>query len=81
MLYVYPPGTAAVVVVRKYARPYDDPIALSAGTEVAPDLERSAATDLVGWLWCRAPDGREGWVAEGWMEREGGRTVVKPLHQ
>lgn len=76
MLYVYPAGTVAVVV-REYARPYDDPIAVAAGDEVVPDPERSAATDILGWIWCKASDGRGGWVPEGWLERKDGRSFLK----
>lgn len=76
MLYVYPAGTTAVAV-REYARPYDDPLAATAGTEVTPDPASGKTTDIVGWIWCRAPDGREGWVPESWLELRNGRTVLK----
>jgi hypothetical protein len=76
LLYVYPAGMVAVAV-REYARSYDDPIAVAAGIEVVPDPERSAATDISGWVWCKSPDGREGWVPEGWLEQKDGRSVLK----
>lgn len=72
VLYVFPPGTMAVAI-RAHRRPYDDPIAVAAGAEVRLDPERSATTDIPGWVWCRAADGREGWVPEAWLDRQDGR--------
>lgn len=70
MLYVYPPNTR-VIVRRRYERPYPDPISVRAGDVVKVDRTRTETTDLFGWLWCRGPDGREGWTPEGWIEQAG----------
>lgn len=69
MLYVFPPGTSATVIA-DYARPYPDPIRVRAGEAVAPDAERTRATDFLGWTWCTGPDGRSGWVPNAWMRAD-----------
>lgn len=72
MLYVFPPGTFATVIA-DYERPYADPIRVRAGDVVELDTERTKSTDFLGWTWCTGPDGRAGWVPNGWMrEDEGG---------
>lgn len=76
MLYVYPPGTR-LVVRRRYERPYRDPISVRAGDMVAIDREKTQATDLFGWLWCRGADGREGWTPEAWLEQVGDNARIK----
>ena len=75
MLYIFPAGTVAVAV-RAYDRPYADPVAGTAGDEMVPDPERTATTDIVGWTWCTAADGREGWVPEAWLAERDGRLVL-----
>ena len=71
MFYTFPHGTVAVAVV-DYDRPYPDPIVVSAGDRVLPDHELTKQTDFMGWTWCRGPDGREGWVPDGWIVEDGG---------
>ena len=44
-----------------YAVQYPDPITLSAGAEVTV-VRRD--DEFTHWVWCRAIDGREGWVPE-----------------
>jgi hypothetical protein len=68
VLYPFPTGTRAVAV-KAYRAPYADPIRVRAGDAVAVDAATSASTDVVGWLWCRGPDGREGWTPETWLDR------------
>lgn len=80
MLYHFPPGLQARVT-KAYTRPYDDPINVRAGESVEIDLGKSAQTDLFGWVWCRAPDGREGWTPEAWLEGAGDwRTLVRDFN-
>jgi hypothetical protein len=67
MFYVYPEPTF-VMARRRYQRPYAAPISVRSGEVVQIDRERSSSTDLFGWLWCRGPDGREGWTPEAWLE-------------
>ena len=53
------------VVVKAYARPYADPISVAAGESVTPDFARH--TDIAGWVWCTAMDGRSGWTPRNWL--------------
>jgi hypothetical protein len=58
-----------VRVVKPYQRPYPDPLAVSAGDEVLPDFDRH--TDIKGWVWCTAGDGRSGWTPKAWLVQRG----------
>lgn len=58
-----------VRVVRAYAQPYPDPIAVRAGERVVPDFGRK--TEIEGWIWCTAEDGRGGWTPRAWLSRHG----------
>ena len=58
-----------VRVTRPYEQPYPDPIAVRAGACVFPDLDRD--TDIPGWIWCTAEDGRGGWTPRAWLRRDG----------
>lgn len=69
MLFVFPPETYGRVR-EDYERPYEDPIAASAGSFVQPVLDGSVTTDFMGWTWCIGGDGRAGWVPDSWCERE-----------
>ncbi len=57
-----------VQAVESHQRPYADPLAVSAGEEVVPDFDRH--TDIEGWIWCAASDGRSGWTPRQWLIRE-----------
>jgi hypothetical protein len=52
-----------------YERPYPDPIDVVAGAIVTPVLDGSVSTDIIGWTWCVAEDGRTGWVPDSWCEK------------
>ena len=71
-----PRATMRAVVIRDYRRPYDDPIAVRRGDTVSPDKARTEKTDFIGWTWCAAADGREGWVPDGWLDRSGGAYMI-----
>jgi len=45
------------------------------GERVVPDFER--ATDIEGWVWCEAPDGRSGWAPRGWLAEAGGMWTAR----
>lgn len=68
MLFVFPPETYGRVR-EDYQRPYEDPIAASAGSFVQPVLDGSVTTDFMGWTWCVGEDGRSGWVPDSWCEK------------
>lgn len=77
MFYRYQDGTRAVAV-RDYEAPYPDPLAVGARALLQVDEARSHETDIMGWLWCRAEDGREGWAPEGWLDGDGPtRRIVR----
>jgi SH3-like domain-containing protein len=50
---------AKAVITQKYKVQYPDPIQVKAGESV--EVAR-ADEDSPGWYWCRAADGREGWM-------------------
>jgi len=56
------------VLARSYCAQYSDPIVMRAGDVVAIG-ERDA--QYAGWIWCRHPDGRSGWVHESLLSIEG----------
>lgn len=64
-------------VTKTYTRPYDDPIAVVAGERVEVDPHKSTQTDLFGWLWCRASDGRQGWTPEAWLVGAGTTRTLR----
>lgn len=59
-----------VLVITSYERPYENPIAVSAGESVTPDFEKF--TDIEGWVWCTAKDGRSGWTPRKWLTQSDG---------
>jgi len=53
------------VVVRDYAAQYADPIVVACGASVV--VERDDP-EFPGWWWCRAGDGRAGWVPQEFLD-------------
>ena len=76
MFFQFPPDTSVVGRLR-YERPYEDPISVRAGDAVRLDEDESQSTDIVGWVWCRGPDGREGWTPQTWLERRGEAWIIQ----
>ncbi len=76
MLFEFPRDTIVIARI-PYERPYEDPISVKAGDAVRPDEEKSASTDMVGWVWCAGPDGREGWTPRAWLERQGAQWIIR----
>ncbi len=76
MLFQFPPNTIVIGRIR-YERPYENPISVRAGDAVQPDAEKSGSTDIIGWVWCRGPDGREGWTPQAWLERRGEEWLIR----
>lgn len=68
MLYLFPADTFAIAIA-DYDRPYDDPISVRQGDLVRPVTDGTKTTDIMGWTWCVGPDGRAGWMPDGWCER------------
>lgn len=57
------------LVITAYERPYENPIAVEAGETVTPDFDKP--TDITGWVWCSARDGRGGWTPRDWLVHSG----------
>jgi SH3-like domain-containing protein len=66
-------ANAMVRIQRKYEVQYRDPIVVKADESV--EVER-ADNDDTGWFWCRAMDGREGWVPVELLAGRGTRAVM-----
>lgn len=62
-------------VLRDWTASYRDPIRVSAGDSVMP-TDRQDLWDGHRWVWTRAGDGREGWLPDGILAREGGGWVA-----
>ena len=66
-----------VRVIEPYQRPFNDPLVVGTGEPVEPDFDRP--TDIEGWVWCIAGDGRAGWTPRGWLvEAADGWHVDRP---
>jgi hypothetical protein len=63
--------------LKPYQRSYENPVAVRAGDAVTVDTLRSKDTDVLGWLWVRGPDGREGWAPEAWLTGHGDQRVIR----
>lgn len=63
-----------VLVDKPYMRPYENPMDVLAGEQVIPDFGRT--TDIEGWVWCAAPDGRSGWAPRDWIVRTDGTWTI-----
>lgn len=62
------------MIIKPYERPYADPIAVAAGDPVTPDFHK--VTDIEGWVWCIARDGRSGWTPRNWLAASKGEWRV-----
>ena len=60
-----------VTVRESHKRPYENPMAVLSGEQVFPDSGRS--TDIEGWVWCTAEDGRSGWAPRKWITQANGK--------
>ena len=76
MLFRFPEGTIVIARLR-YERPYENPISVRAGDAVRLNEAKSGETDMIGWVWCTGPDGREGWTPEAWLDRQGDHWVIR----
>jgi len=62
------------VVIKAYRSAYPDPLILKKGVTVKVEVRQ---TDWEGWLWTTTEKGNQGWVPERFVERDGGRGVLK----
>jgi Variant SH3 domain len=69
------PSFDEVIVREAYVAQYRDPIVFRHGDAV--QVQRADA-EFTEWLWCRGPDGKEGWVHRSFLsesQRPCGRDV------
>jgi uncharacterized protein YgiM (DUF1202 family) len=62
-----------VSIALQYNVEYPDPISVKAGERVDVGREDD---DFPGWKWCKASNGREGWVPVELLLDEGGEAIV-----
>jgi SH3-like domain-containing protein len=67
------PSSDEVIVREAYAAQYGDPIAFRRGDTV--QVQRADA-EFSEWLWCRGPDGKEGWVHRSFLSQSSVRAVA-----
>ena len=61
-------------VIAAYQSPYTDPVAFSAGEELAI---AEKACEWPGWVWCTKRDGNSRWVPEAYVERRDDTGVMR----
>jgi SH3-like domain-containing protein len=60
-------------VAHDYTAQYRNPITVRAGDRVQVGRDDP---EYPGWRWCTGPDGREGWVPEEFIKRQGEEGVM-----
>ena len=60
-------------VAHDYTPQYPDPITVRAGDRVQVGHDDP---QFPGWRWCTGPDGRQGWVPEQLLQRNGEEAVM-----
>lgn len=60
-------------MIREYKVEYPDPIQVGRGETVTVGREDE---EFPGWKWCKAADGREGWVPVELLSNEGTEAIV-----
>jgi SH3-like domain-containing protein len=62
-----------VRVRREYVVQYPDPLTVAAGTRVIVGRDDE---EYPGWKWCKAPDGREGWIPVELLSNDDAQRIV-----
>jgi uncharacterized protein YgiM (DUF1202 family) len=60
-------------ITQEYRIQYANPIAVSAGDKVSVGREDD---EFAGWKWCKASDGREGWIPVELLSDDNAETSV-----
>jgi hypothetical protein len=60
-------------VVKNYTAQYSDPVRGRAGEILVVQHQDD---EYPGWWWCRAPDGRQGWVHEDFLQINGSQATL-----
>ena len=58
-------------VIQPHDASYTDPLAARAGDALQCGRVEKGPPEWPGWVWCTGPDGRSGWVPEGWLRIDG----------
>src|SRR5262249_54577972 len=61
-------------IIREYRVQYADPIHVAPGEMVIMEREDDA---FPGWIWCRAADGRQGWVPIELLAQDGREATLR----
>jgi Variant SH3 domain len=61
-------------VIQSYGRLKENPIACSRGERLTLVIHDQ---DHIGWIWCIATNGREGWVHNSFLEIDGGEATAR----
>jgi hypothetical protein len=61
-------------VKERYEASTDAPLVVAEGERLVFERRR---TRWPGWIWCKAPSGKTGWVPESWTEIENESCVMK----
>ena len=64
---------ASIRIAREYKVQYSNPLQVHAGEKVSVGREDK---EFPHWRWCKARDGREGWVPSELLGNEGPEAVV-----
>jgi hypothetical protein len=64
-----------VRVIIDYQAPFPDPIRVRAGEDVSIDPDKK--TDIPGWIWCTSRAGKNGWVPEIYVDRQGNNGSMR----
>jgi uncharacterized protein YgiM (DUF1202 family) len=60
-------------VHREYRVQYRTPVQVAAGEKVSVGRDDD---EYPGWKWCKASNGREGWIPAELLSQEGGEAIV-----
>ena len=64
-------------IVREYSIQYANPIQVVAGEKVSVEREDD---EFPGWVWCRAADGRQGWVPIELLAQPGREAIAREAY-
>ena len=71
------PMLKTVMAISKYSICYPDPLMLNTGDSVEVLKSESKSGPWFGWHFCKASDGKEGWISMDYMSLEGRKGVIQ----
>ena len=66
-----------VRITQAYRIQYADPIQFAAGEKIVVEREDEESP---GWVWCRAADGRQGWVPIELLAQHGREAIAREAY-